>query len=89
MVARLDLVFFCMKIVTWNVRGLDRPEKKKAVRRLFSQRKCDMIFIQESKLEAVDSRLWRVSTEHRPQAGEFVSSVGAAGGLISMEVFHS
>ena len=73
-----------MKIVTWNVRGLGRPKKKRAVRRLFSQRKCDMIFIQESKLEAVDSRLW-----HGPQAGEFVSSVGAAGGLISMEVFHS
>ena len=52
-----DCSSFVMKLVTWNVRGLGRLEKKKAIRRLFSKRRYDMIFIQESKLEAINPRL--------------------------------
>ena len=53
------LFFFLMKIATWNVIGLGRSEKKRAVRRLISKRRCDMVFIQESKLEVVNPRIWR------------------------------
>ena len=43
-----------------------------------------MVFIQESKLEEVNPRVWRFLTGHGQFSGEFVSSVGAAGGLITL-----
>ena len=73
-----------MKLMTWNVRGLGRSEKKRAVRRLISKRRCDILFIQESKIEVVTPRLQRFLTGHGSLSGEFVSSVGVAGGLISV-----
>ena len=60
-----------MKIVTWNVRGLGRPEKKRAVRRLLSKRRCDLAFIQKSKLEAINLSLWRFLAGHRSFSGGF------------------
>ena len=73
-----------MKLVTWNVRGLGRPEKKRAVRRLISKRRCDMLFIQESKLEVVNPRFWHFLADHGPLSGDFVSSIGVVGGLITL-----
>ena len=43
-----------------------------------------MVFIQESKLEEVNPRVWRFLTGHGQFSGEFVSSVRAAGGLITL-----
>ena len=43
-----------------------------------------MLFIQESKLEVVNPRLWRSLAGHGPFSGDFVSSVGTAGGLITL-----
>ena len=40
----------CMKIISWNIRGLGRSEKKRAVRRLCLKEKLSMALIQESKL---------------------------------------
>ena len=48
-----------MKLITWNIRDLGRNEKKRAVKRLFSKEKCNMIFIQETKLIDVNSRSYR------------------------------
>lgn len=36
--------------MTWNVRGLGREEKRKAVRNAIDQSKPDVIFLQETKL---------------------------------------
>ena len=41
---------FSMKIVSWNIRGLGRPEKRRAVKRVAASVNPDMFFIQESKL---------------------------------------
>ena len=43
-----------------------------------------MLFIQESKLEVVNPRLWRSLAGHGPFSGDFVSSVGTVGGLITL-----
>ena len=71
-----------MKIAMWNVRGLGKSEKKRVVRRLLSKRRCDMVFIQESKLEVVNSKIWHFLGGYDSFTGEYASSVRAAGGLI-------
>ena len=48
-----------MKLISWNVRGLGRSEKKRAMKRLFSKEKCNMIFTQETKLTDVNLRSYR------------------------------
>ena len=72
-----------MKLITWNVRSLRRSEKKRAMRRLFSLKKCSMIFIQESKLQDVNVKTLRFLGGSDMIKGEVVGSVGASGGLIS------
>ena len=41
-------------ITCWNVRGLNNPTKKKAVREFISSVKCNMVCLQETKLDVVD-----------------------------------
>ncbi|XVF57103.1 hypothetical protein PTKIN_Ptkin06aG0176800 [Pterospermum kingtungense] len=71
-----------MKIVSWNIRGLRCAEKKKAVRRLFSNRECDTILLQESKIKEVNPRLCRWLWGNNNVSSEFVLSNGNAGGLV-------
>ena len=73
-----------MKIASWNIRGLGRKKKKKTVRRICSKEKLSMILIQESKLQEVNERIFRSLSGKCPYQGEWVGSVGAAGGLITL-----
>ena len=70
--------------MTWNVKGLGRSKKKRVVKRLITERRCDMLFIQESKLKAVNPRLWHFLVGHGSFSMEYVSSVWAVGGLLSL-----
>ena len=70
--------------MTWNVKGLERFEKNRAVRRLILKRRCDMLFIQELKLEVVNPRLWHFLVGHGSFSREYVSSVDTIGGLLSL-----
>ena len=74
-----------MKLISWNVRGLGRSEKKRAVKRLFSKEKCNMIFIQETKLTDVNLRSYRYLGGSCSIRGEFIGAMGAAGG----QFFHN
>ncbi|XVF78437.1 hypothetical protein PTKIN_Ptkin14bG0133000 [Pterospermum kingtungense] len=72
-----------MKIVTWNVRGVGSLEKKRAVRRLLSRGKVDMLLLQESKLKEVTPRLSSWLFGNIGFISEFVLSDGNSGGLIT------
>ena len=80
-----------MKIFSWNIRGLGRCEKKRVVRRVCSKEKLNLVFIQESKLQEVNSRTLRLLSGKGSFQGEWVGSIGAAGGLISLwdEIFFN
>ncbi|XVF16841.1 hypothetical protein REPUB_Repub10bG0066700 [Reevesia pubescens] len=43
-----------MKIISWNVHGLERKEKRRAVRRLVLFNKPDLLLLQESNTESDD-----------------------------------
>ncbi|XVF10646.1 hypothetical protein REPUB_Repub07fG0200300 [Reevesia pubescens] len=73
-----------MKLITWNIRGLGRREKRRAVRNVVISIKPDMIFLQETKREEVDRRIIRSVWGSNTDCFESSSAVGAAGGLISI-----
>lgn len=38
-----------MKILTWNVRGIGRSEKKGKIRKMMKERNVDIVLLQETK----------------------------------------
>ena len=54
-----------LKIISWNVRGLNDSQKRLIVRSLLHEWKCDVVCLQETKLVGVDrqmvSILWSCS----------------------------
>ena len=48
-----------LRILSWNIRGLNNPQKCERVKFWLRQWKCDTICLQETKLESVDRRIIR------------------------------
>lgn len=77
------LVFF-MKIISWNVRGLGRIEKRREVRQLVRENNPFKLCIQETKLAIFDDfvckSIWLVDGVRY----SFQPSSGASGGLVTL-----
>ena len=46
-----------LKMISWNVRGLNDPKKRLVVRNLLREWKCDIVRLQETKLVGIDRQL--------------------------------
>ena len=51
------LVFMNLKILSWNVRGLNDCRKHSIVKNLLREWKCDVICLQETKLTGLDRQM--------------------------------
>ena len=51
------LVFMNLKILSWNVRGLNDRRKRSIVKNLLCDWKCDVICLQETKLTGMDRQM--------------------------------
>ena len=76
---------FCVTIiVSWNVRGLGRLEKRLAVRKMLRQHKADVLLLQETKIscdvENVIFDVWGA----RNCGWAWVPTERTSGGLISI-----
>ena len=71
-------------ILSWNVRGLNNPQKRERVKFWLRQWKCDIICLQESKLNSLDKGIIR-SIWGNPYVGwEVLHAEGTSGGVILM-----
>jgi len=73
-----------MKIISWNIRGLQSFEKKREVRNLVQEKNPFILCIQETKLSVFDSIVCKSMWGGENVDFSFQSSVGASGGLVTM-----
>ena len=51
------LVFMKIKMISWNVRGLNDPWKRLVVKNLLRKWKCDVVCLQETKIASMNRQL--------------------------------
>ena len=51
------LVLMKIKMISWNVRGLNDPRKRLVVKNLLREWKCDVVYLQETKIASMNRQL--------------------------------
>lgn len=73
-----------MIIVSYNVRGLGKKEKRRDVKELILKVRADVCCLQESKLEIVNQRTIKAIWGRSVCDWDFAKSEGNSGGLITV-----
>ena len=73
-----------LRIVSWNVRGLNNPRKREVVKNLLRGWKCDVVCLQETKLATVDLAIIRSLWGIMHVGWEVLNAVHTAGGILLM-----
>jgi exonuclease III len=68
--------------MNWNLRGINSEKKWLALYNKIEESGCDIICLQETKRENFDMEYLRKFCHKKFEKFEFVSLVGASGGLI-------
>ncbi|XP_042952212.1 uncharacterized protein LOC122289294 [Carya illinoinensis] len=72
------------KILSWNVRGLNDPNKRLKVKNLLRDWKADVICLQETKLKPIDRHIIRSLWNCSYAGWTTLDSKGASGGILVM-----
>jgi exonuclease III len=78
-----------LKILSWNVRGINDGEKRLCIRNLLKGWKADVICMQETKLELITTGTVRSLWGCVHAYWTYLGSDGASGGLVLMWDRHS
>ena len=70
-----------LKLLSWNVRGLNDPKIREILRNWLRNWKVDVVCLQETKLDKVDWRLIQSIWGNRYVAWEVLNAVNTAGGV--------
>jgi hypothetical protein len=82
-VSCLGLLFFMkLKLVSWNVRGLNDPKKRGILRNWLRKWKVDVVCLQETKLDKVDWRIIRSIWGNSFVAWVALDAINTAGGVL-------
>ncbi|KAK3222180.1 hypothetical protein Dsin_009205 [Dipteronia sinensis] len=73
-----------MLALSWNIRGLGRPEKRSCVRKLVALHKPSILFLQETKLSCYDSKIYNSIGGAWLNRGLGVEADRAVGGLLTL-----
>ncbi|XP_028090751.1 uncharacterized protein LOC114290933 [Camellia sinensis] len=71
-----------MKILSWNVRGLRRPEERGKIRNLVKDRNVDVLLLQETKRSTLDEFFVKTILPYEEMDFLGVDPDGSAGGLL-------
>ena len=74
--------FMKLKILSWNVRGINNPQKRERVRYWLRQWQSDIVCLQETKLDSLDRRLIRSIWGNSYVDWAVLDAVGTAGGVL-------
>ena len=73
-----------LKILTWNVRGLNDPDKRLHIKNLLKDWHANIICLQETKMELITTRIVRSLWRYKHVDWMFLGSNGASGGILLM-----
>ncbi|GMI72472.1 hypothetical protein HRI_000916500 [Hibiscus trionum] len=73
-----------LSILSWNIRGVRRKEKIRAVRKVIKKNKPKIIFLQETKLESISAKLVKAIWNDGVVKSAFSPALGSAGGLLCL-----
>ena len=71
-----------INVSSWNVRGLNGPDKRVSVKWVLRRSSCDVAILQESKMEVVSCSIAISLWGRRPVEWIHLPSVGCSGGII-------
>ncbi|XP_028124401.1 uncharacterized protein LOC114321436 [Camellia sinensis] len=75
-------IYFLMKLLSWNIRGLGKLEKKARIKCLLKDRLIDIVFFQETKKTVVSKNAVRGLWGSKNMEFMSVDPDGSAGGLL-------
>ena len=71
-----------IKILSWNVRGLNDSNKRKLIKALISSQKVDLVCLQETKMTEMSLGVVRSLGGGRFLEWEVLNARGAVGGVV-------
>ncbi len=78
------LFFMKLRILSWNVRGINNPQKRDRVKFWLRQWQCNIVCLQETKLDTLDQRVIRSVWSNPYVDWEMLDVVGTVGGVLLM-----
>ena len=71
-----------LKLLSWNVRGVNESTKRKVIKLIIRKQKVDLFYIQETKIQAMTDRVVRSLGSGRFLDWKALNSCGSAGGIL-------
>jgi exonuclease III len=72
------------KIISWNVRGMNEHEKRIKIRRRLREWKADIVCLQETKMEVINTEVVRSVWGCVHVDWTYLGARGASGGILVM-----
>ena len=73
-----------LRFISWNVRGINNPQKREVVRHLLREWRCDIVCLQETKLACIDLRMVRSLWGNQHVDWVALDAINTAGGILLM-----
>lgn len=76
--------FMKLKLLSWNVRGLNNPRKREMVKNLLKEWRGDVVCLQEAKIDLMDLRIVCSLWGNQYVGWEALNATNTVGGILLM-----
>ena len=71
-----------LRLLSWNVRGINNPRKREVCKNLLKEWKCDLVCMQETKVSSMDGGFVRSLWGSPFTDWSFLDAVQSLGGVL-------